>query len=83
MELPCPDGPHSAHTSTCARGPDGQQRAPLRRIGRRDFFPPPERDRAHAAVRAQSEEPTASDGPETDDAGDVAPESTQHQEDKA
>jgi hypothetical protein len=27
-------------------------RAELRRIGRRDYFPPPERDTAHAAVRA-------------------------------
>jgi hypothetical protein len=27
-------------------------RAELRRIARRDYFPPPERDRAHAAVRA-------------------------------
>ncbi|WP_218107729.1 hypothetical protein [Streptomyces sp. MnatMP-M27] len=27
-------------------------RAELRRIGRRDFFPSLERDRAHAAVRA-------------------------------
>jgi len=30
-------------------------RGELRRIGRRDFFPPPERDRAHAAVRALSD----------------------------
>ncbi|GAA2386517.1 Chromate resistance protein ChrB [Streptomyces coeruleofuscus] len=30
-------------------------RAGLRRIGRRDFFPPPERDLAHAAVRALAE----------------------------
>ncbi|MFJ6838508.1 Chromate resistance protein ChrB [Streptomyces sp. NPDC091209] len=58
-------------------------RAELRRIGRRDFFPPPERDRAHAAVRALAVEPTACPGPETDDADDVAPETTQQQEDKA
>jgi uncharacterized protein YdbL (DUF1318 family) len=32
-------------------------RAELRRIDRRDFFPPLERDRAHAAVRALAEEP--------------------------
>ncbi|UXY30233.1 Chromate resistance protein ChrB [Streptomyces sp. HUAS TT20] len=32
-------------------------RAELRRIGRRDFFPPLERDRAHAAVRALADEP--------------------------
>ncbi|GCB46276.1 chromate resistance protein chrB [Streptomyces sp. NL15-2K] len=31
-------------------------RAELRRIGRRDFFPPPERDQAHAAVRALAEQ---------------------------
>ncbi|MFD4605414.1 Chromate resistance protein ChrB [Streptomyces sp. NPDC058464] len=32
-------------------------RAELRRIGRRDFFPPLERDRAHAAVRDLAGEP--------------------------
>ncbi|MER6351960.1 Chromate resistance protein ChrB [Streptomyces sp. NPDC001634] len=32
-------------------------RAELRRISRRDFFPPLERDRAHAAVRALADEP--------------------------
>ena len=32
-------------------------RAELRRIDRRDFFPPLERDRAHAAVRALAGEP--------------------------
>ncbi|MFE7979755.1 Chromate resistance protein ChrB [Streptomyces shenzhenensis] len=32
-------------------------RAELRRIGRRDFFPPLERDRANAAVRALADEP--------------------------
>ncbi|MCH6159946.1 hypothetical protein [Streptomyces marispadix] len=31
-------------------------RAELRRIGRRDFFPPPERERAHAAVRTLADE---------------------------
>ncbi|CAM5625791.1 hypothetical protein SVIOM74S_04186 [Streptomyces violarus] len=31
-------------------------RAELRRIGRRDFFPPPERALAHAAVRALAEQ---------------------------
>ncbi|MFI1731133.1 Chromate resistance protein ChrB [Streptomyces acidicola] len=31
-------------------------RAELRRIGRRDFFPPPERDRAHTAVRTLAEQ---------------------------
>ncbi|EST35086.1 Chromate resistance protein ChrB [Streptomyces roseochromogenus] len=35
-------------------------RAELRRIGRRDFFPPLERDRAHAAVHALTDEPGAS-----------------------
>jgi Protein ChrB, N-terminal len=40
-----------------ARGREGRRtgerlRAELRRIGRRDYFPPPERDIAHAAVRA-------------------------------
>ena len=30
-------------------------RAELRRIERRDYFPPPERDTAHAAVRALHE----------------------------
>ncbi|WP_314172604.1 Chromate resistance protein ChrB [Streptomyces winkii] len=33
-------------------------RAELRRIGRRDFFPPPERERAHAAVRTLTDEIT-------------------------
>jgi hypothetical protein len=32
-------------------------REELRRIGRRDFFPPPERDRAHAAVEALADRP--------------------------
>ena len=32
-------------------------RAELRRIGRRDFFPPPERDQARAAVQALAAEP--------------------------
>nr|WTB35143.1 chromate resistance protein [Streptomyces sp. NBC_00830] len=36
-------------------------RAELRRIGRRDFFPPPERDRAHAAVRALAEQTETSE----------------------
>src|SRR5262245_4707270 len=33
-------------------------RAELRRIGRRDYFPPPERDAAHAAVHALHEAAT-------------------------
>ncbi|MGW4825479.1 Chromate resistance protein ChrB [Streptomyces sp. NPDC004227] len=41
----------SANTSAAIR----KLRAELRRIGRRDFFPPPERDRAHTAVRALAE----------------------------
>ncbi|QPP05340.1 chromate resistance protein [Streptomyces bathyalis] len=36
-------------------------RAELRRIGRRDFFPPPERDRANAAVRSLADETSLSD----------------------
>jgi hypothetical protein len=39
-------------------------RAELRRIGRRDYFPPPERDRAHSAVRALADE-TAQPGATT------------------
>jgi hypothetical protein len=35
-------------------------RAELRRIGRRDFFPPGERDLAHAAVEALAEQTTGS-----------------------
>jgi Protein ChrB, N-terminal len=35
-----------------ARRTGERLRAELRRIGRRDYFPPPERDAAHAAVRA-------------------------------
>lgn len=66
-------------------------RAELRRIGRRDFFPPPERDRAHAAVRTLADEPGTPDGSETDepsrpqtaDVGDVPLETTHHQEEKS
>ncbi|MEV0905491.1 Chromate resistance protein ChrB [Streptomyces hokutonensis] len=51
-------------------------RAELRRIGRRDFFPPLERDQAHAAVRALADEP--------DDApGSVPPKTLHHQEESA
>jgi uncharacterized protein YdbL (DUF1318 family) len=35
-----------------ARRTGERLRAELRRIGRRDYFPPPERDAAHAAVEA-------------------------------
>jgi uncharacterized protein YdbL (DUF1318 family) len=35
-----------------ARRTGDRLRAELRRIGRRDYFPPPERDAAHAAVAA-------------------------------
>jgi hypothetical protein len=35
-----------------ARRTGERLRAELRRIGRRDYFPPPERDIAYAAVRA-------------------------------
>ncbi|MFI2206554.1 Chromate resistance protein ChrB [Streptomyces sp. NPDC020192] len=38
-------------------------RAELRRISRRDFFPPLERDLAHAAVRALAEEPGGKNAP--------------------
>lgn len=63
-------------------------RAELRRIGRRDFFPPPERDRAHAAVRTLAHEPEGSatgepNPPETDDFDGVPLESAHHQEDRA
>jgi hypothetical protein len=37
-------------------------RAELRRIGRRDFFPPTERDLAHAAVEALVEQNADNDG---------------------
>ncbi|MQY40570.1 hypothetical protein SRB17_86030 [Streptomyces sp. RB17] len=43
----------AANTASVAR----RLRAELRRINRRDFFPPLERDRAHAAVRALADEP--------------------------
>ncbi|MFJ9909508.1 Chromate resistance protein ChrB [Streptomyces sp. NPDC101152] len=43
----------TANTASVAR----RLRAELRRIGRRDFFAPFERDRAHAAVRALADEP--------------------------
>jgi len=34
-------------------------RGELRRIGRRDYFPPPEREQAHAAVQALTDRPAA------------------------
>jgi hypothetical protein len=40
-------------------------RAALRRIGRRDFFPPAERDLAHAAVEALAEQTAGAHGAET------------------
>jgi hypothetical protein len=43
-----------------ARRAGERLRAELRRIGRRDYFPPPERDTAHAAVRALLDHATAS-----------------------
>ncbi|AJC60707.1 Chromate resistance protein ChrB [Streptomyces sp. 769] len=43
----------AANTASVVR----RLRAELRRIDRRDFFPPPERDRAHAAVRTLADEP--------------------------
>lgn len=57
-------------------------RAELRRIGRRDFFPPPERDRAHTAVRELADEPSTPDSPETNNPGDVLLETAHHQEEK-
>ncbi|WP_405880673.1 chromate resistance protein [Streptomyces sp. NBC_01136] len=76
-----------ASTTTAVR----RLRAELRRIGRRDFFPPPERDRAHAAVRALADESGTPDGsgtdepnqPETDDADGVPLETPHHQEEKS
>ncbi|MEV0905444.1 Chromate resistance protein ChrB [Streptomyces hokutonensis] len=53
-------------------------RAELRRIGRRDFFPPPERDRAHVAVRALGEEPDEPDG-----VPDEPPKTVHHQAENA
>lgn len=38
-------------------------RGELRRIGRRDYFPPPERDQAHAAVQALAESSPAAAEP--------------------
>jgi hypothetical protein len=45
----------AAHAATALDAPERTKaakrlRAELRRIGRRDYFPPPERDAAHAAV---------------------------------
>jgi DNA-binding transcriptional regulator PaaX len=56
-------------------------RAELRRIGRRDFFPPPERDRAHATVRALTDKPdrAAADAAVPDD---VPPKPEHPQEDR-
>jgi len=45
----------AASSNTNPAGAVRKLRGELRRIGRRDFFPPPERDRAHAAVRALSD----------------------------
>ncbi|GAA5063408.1 hypothetical protein GCM10023259_053530 [Thermocatellispora tengchongensis] len=48
-------------------------RAELRRVERRDFFPPAERDAAHQAVRALSAPPEAAgDGARAGEAGDGA-----------
>jgi hypothetical protein len=41
-------------------------RAELRRIGRRDFFPPAERDLAHAAVEALTEQTADADSARTE-----------------
>jgi hypothetical protein len=49
----------TAAASTQPGGIARRLRAELRRIGRRDFFPPPERAAAHAAVRALAAEPRA------------------------
>ncbi|MER7003798.1 Chromate resistance protein ChrB [Dactylosporangium sp. NPDC000555] len=47
-------------------------RGELRRIGRRDYFPPPQRDTAHAAVQALLAAATAQDpGMDTDTDTDV------------
>ena len=58
----------SAEASTAATGGQRERRriadrlrAELRRIGRRDYFPPPERDAAHAAVRTLLDHATADD----------------------
>ncbi|WP_433453603.1 Chromate resistance protein ChrB [Streptomyces sp. CA-142005] len=48
-------------------------RAELRRIDRRDFFPPLERDRAHAAVQALADKPGGT-------AGKAAPQTASHPE---
>jgi hypothetical protein len=44
-----------------ARRTGERLRAELRRIGRRDYFPPPERDGAHTAVRALLDHASAKD----------------------
>jgi DNA-binding transcriptional regulator PaaX len=52
-----------------ARRTGERLRAELRRIGRRDYFPPPERDTAHAAVRALLEHATPDGDQEPADTG--------------
>jgi hypothetical protein len=53
-----------------ARRTGERLRAELRRIGRRDYFPPPERDAAHAAVRALLDH--AGSGDTDDDAAEMS-----------
>ncbi|GLW06815.1 hypothetical protein Misp01_19450 [Microtetraspora sp. NBRC 13810] len=61
----------AAHAAQTARPGErsraaGRLRAELRRIARRDFFPPAERDAAHQAVRALTE-PEQAPGPADED----------------
>ncbi len=54
-----------AQAQTVAGGDEADRavrrlRGELHRIARRDFFPPPERDRAHGAVEALAEQPARS-----------------------
>jgi hypothetical protein len=56
------DAAGAAAAGERARRRTGERlRAELRRIGRRDYFPPPERDAAQAAVRALFDGVTADD----------------------
>ncbi|MEV0134174.1 Chromate resistance protein ChrB [Dactylosporangium sp. NPDC050688] len=54
-------GSASAAGSREARRTGERLRSELRRIGRRDYFPPPQRDVAHAAVQALLTDATAQD----------------------
>jgi len=63
----------AAGSGGAARAATAQRlRAELRRIARRDYFPPPERDRARAAVQDLSGQDTDPDTADRDTADQVA-----------